>query len=82
MFWMPFTNDDVDTNIENTNDVADSEEEHSDVVGPSQESLNSKTKRSRLESVISKITCCNDHSFTLNQCVIKKLKLDLKKQQK
>ena len=72
------TNDVVDTNVENTNDVADSGEEHPDVAGPSQESLNSTNKRSRLEGVISKITCYIDHSFTLNQCVIKKLKLDLK----
>ena len=50
------TNDVVDTNVENTYDVADSGEEHPGVVGPSQESLNSTTKRSRLESVISKIT--------------------------
>ena len=49
-----------------------------DVAGPSQESLNSTNKRSRLEGVISKITRYIDHSFTLNQCVIKKLKLDLK----
>ena len=56
----------------------DSGEEHPDVVGPSQESLNSATKRSRLESVISKITLFINHSFTLNQCLIKKLKLDLK----
>ena len=72
------TNDVVDTNAENTNDVADSGEEHPDVAGPSQESLNSTNKRSRLEGVISKITRYIDHSFTLNQCVIKKLKLDLK----
>ena len=72
------TNDVVDTNVENTNDVADSEEEHPDVVGPSQELSNFTTKRSRLESVISKITRYIDHSFTLNQCVIKKLELDLK----
>ena len=71
------TNDVVDTNVENTN-VADSGEEHPDVAGPSQESLNSTNKRSRLEGVISKITRYIDHSFTLNQCVIKKLKLDLK----
>ena len=71
-------NDAVDANVENTNDVADSGEEYPDVVGPSQESLNSTTKRSRLEGVISKITRYIDHSFTLNQCVIKKLKLDLK----
>ena len=58
--------------------VADSGEEHPDVVGPSQESLNSATKSSRLESVILEITRYIDHSFTLNQCVIKKLKLDLK----
>ena len=69
---------DVDINVENTNDVADSEEEHPDVVGPSQEPSNFTTKRSRLESVISKITRYIDHSFTLNQCVIKKLELDLK----
>ena len=72
------TNDVVDTNVENTSDVADSGEEHPDVVGPSQESLNSTTKRSRLKSVISKITRYIDHSFTLGHCVIKKLKLDLK----
>ena len=71
-------NDAVDTNVENTNDVADSGEEYPDVVGPSQESLNSTTKRSRLEGVISKITRYIDHSFTMNHCVIKKLKLDLK----
>ena len=62
------TSDIVDTNVENTNDV----------VRPSQESLNSAAKRSRLEGVISKITRHIDHSFTLNQCLIKKLKLDLK----
>ena len=72
------TNAVVDTNVENTNDVADSGEEHPDVGGPSQESLNSTTQRSRLEGVISKITRYIDHSFALNQCVIKKLKLDLK----
>ena len=32
------------------------------------------TKRSRLENVISKITKNIDHSFTVNQCVIEKLK--------
>ena len=32
------------------------------------------TKRSRLENVISKTTKNIDHSFTLNQCVIEKLK--------
>ena len=68
----------VDTNVENTSDVADSGEEHPDVVGPSQESLNSTTKRSHLKSVILKITRYIDHSFTLGHCVIKKLKLDLK----
>ena len=40
--------------------------------------MNSATKSSRLESVILEITRYIDHSFTLNQCVIKKLKLDLK----
>ena len=40
------TNDVMDINVENTNDVADSGEEYPDVVGPSQESLNSSTKRS------------------------------------
>ena len=40
--------------------------------------MNSATKRSQLESVILKITRYIDHSFTLHQCVIKKLKLDLK----
>ena len=62
------TNDVVDTNVENTSDVADSGEEHPDVVGPSQESLNSTTKRSRLKSVILKITRYIDHSFTLGHC--------------
>ena len=68
LFYFVDTNDVVDTNVGNTTDV----------VRPSQESLNSTAKRSRLESVFSKITCHIDHSFTLNQCVIKKLKLDLK----
>ena len=36
------------------------------------------TKRSRLKNVISKITKNIDHSFTLNQCVIEKLKHDIK----
>ena len=41
------TNDVVDTNVENTYDVVDCGEEHPGVVGPSQESLNCTTKRSR-----------------------------------
>ena len=36
------------------------------------------TKISRLENVISKITKNIDHSFTLNQCVMEKLKHDIK----
>ena len=36
------------------------------------------TRRSRLENVISKITKNIDHSFTLNQCLIEKLKHDIK----
>ena len=36
------------------------------------------TRRSRLENVISKITKNIDHSFTLNQCLIEKLKHDFK----
>ena len=36
------------------------------------------TKRSRLENVISKITKNIDHSFTLSQYVIEKLKHDIK----
>ena len=36
------------------------------------------TKRSRLQNVISRITKNIDHSFTLNQCVIEKLKHDIK----
>ena len=36
------------------------------------------TRRSRLENVISKITNNIDHSFTLNQCLIEKLKHDIK----
>ena len=69
----------VDTiDVASTNDVTDSMEEHLNVVGSSHESLKTTVKRSRLESVISKITRNIDHSFTLNQCVIEKLKLDLK----
>ena len=69
----------VDTiDVASTNDVTDSMEEHLNVVGSSHESLNTTVKSSRLESVISKITRNIDHSFTLNQCVIEKLKLDLK----
>ena len=79
------TNDVVDNvdvldtiDVARTNDVTDSMEEHPNVVGSSHESLNTTVKRCRLESVISKITRNIDHSFTLNQCVIEKLKLDLK----
>ena len=69
----------VDTiDVASTNDVTDSMEEHPNVVGSSHESLNTTVKRSGLESAISKITRNIDHSFTLSQCVIEKLKLDLK----
>ena len=57
----------VDTiDVASTNVVTDSMEEHPNVVGSSHESLNTTVKRSRLESVISKITWNIDHSFTLN----------------
>ena len=69
----------VDTiDVASTNDVTDSMEEHPNVVGSSYELLNTTVKRSWLESVISKITRNIDHSFTLNQRIIEKLKLDLK----
>ena len=73
------SNDVLDTNdVASTNGVTDSMEEHPNVSGSSHESLNTTVKRSRLGSVISKITRNIDYSFTLNQCVIEKLKLDLK----
>ena len=83
------TNDVVDNvdvgdtiDVASTNDVTDSMEEHPNVIGSSHKSLNTTIKRSRLESVISKITRNIDHSFTLTQCVIEKLKLDLKNNKK